>query len=90
MAGKSQNALLPDGDEAGDRLPAKRYIDFAGPGLAEILSNPGDDLVLFRSERAPRRDGRLAQAAAAFLPGFGLCNIVVGWALVNLSTTFRW
>src|SRR6478609_4057112 len=62
MAGKPQNALLPDGDEAGDGLPGKRYIDFAGPGLAEILSDPGDDLVLFRRQRAPRRDGRLAQA----------------------------
>ena len=62
MAGKPQNALLPDGDEAGDGLPGKRYIDFAGPGLAEILPDPGDDLVLFRRKRAPRRDGRLAQA----------------------------
>ena len=37
-------------------------LDFAGPGLAESVPDPGDDLVLFGGQRPPRRDSGFAQA----------------------------
>jgi hypothetical protein len=52
VAGESDNSMLLDRDEAGDRLAREGDIGLTSPTLAEILPHPGDNFGFLRSQRA--------------------------------------